>query len=88
MVIGEADRPFLDRDINPADAHLAVLVDALDLPLAAVHERARISRVGQEVVNGAIARACPPDPSLPDRAARERLSSLFSSITTCRAEPS
>src|SRR5207248_2600333 len=39
MVIGQADRPLLDRDINSADTHLIVLVDTLDLPLAAIHER-------------------------------------------------
>jgi len=51
MVIRQADRPLLDRDIDPADAHLAVLVDALDLSLTAIDERARVPGVGQEVVH-------------------------------------
>ena len=70
----QADRPLLDRHIDPADPDLAVLVEALDLALAAEHERAGVRRVGQDVVHRAIARARPPDPPLPDRPSRQRLS--------------
>ena len=73
MVIGQADGPLLDRDVDAADAHLSVLVEPLDDALAAEHERAGIRRVGQDVVHRPIARARPPDPALPDRAARQLL---------------
>src|SRR5439155_10621341 len=73
MVLGQADRPLPDRHINAADAHLAVLVEALLPALASEHERAGIGRVGQQVVHRAIVRPSPADAPLPDRAPRQLL---------------
>ena len=48
-------------------------IDVLLLAGAAEHERAGIDRVGQQLVDRAIARADPSHPSLTDRPAREQL---------------
>jgi hypothetical protein len=71
MVLGQADGPLLRRHLDVADADTAVAINGLLAALKAEHERTDIRRVGQEVVHRAIARASPPDPALPDRAARE-----------------
>ena len=73
MVLGQADRPLLQRHLDVVDAHAPVGVDALLAALATEHERAGIRRVGQEVVHRAIARARPADPPLPDGPARQLL---------------
>jgi hypothetical protein len=73
MVIWQADGPLLDRYGDAANANLAVLVDPLDQALTTEHERARIRRVGEDLVDRAIARTCPPDPPLPNRSAWQLL---------------
>src|SRR5205807_2358439 len=73
MVLGQADGPLLERDLDVTNPDAPVAIDGLHASFAAEHERAGIRRVGQEVVDGAIARACPPDPTLTDRAARQLL---------------
>ena len=73
MVIGQADRPLLDRHLARADLDLAVLVEALLLAGAAEHERAGIGRVGQEVVHRPIVRGRPPHAPLADASARKLL---------------
>jgi hypothetical protein len=50
MVLGQADGPLLDRQLNAPAAHPAVLVDHLLLTSTAEHERAGIGWVGKEVV--------------------------------------
>jgi hypothetical protein len=73
MVLGNADGPLFDRQLDRAAPHAPVLVELLLLAGAAEHERAGIGRVGQEVVHRAIARADPPDPARADRSARQLL---------------
>ena len=73
MVLRQADGPLLDRQRHGAAADLTVLVKLLALHRSPEHERARIRRVGQKPVHGAIAGRCPADPPLRRRPARERL---------------
>ena len=73
MVLGQADGPLLDRQLDRSRPDLAVLVQALALAGAAEHERAGIGRVGQEVVHGAIAGARPAHAPLADRPPRQLL---------------
>jgi hypothetical protein len=73
MVLGQADRPLLDGQLDRLDPHVAGVVEALLLALLAKRERPRIRGVGQEVVHGAIARARPADASLADCSARQLL---------------
>jgi hypothetical protein len=73
MVLGQADRPLLDGQLDRLDADLAVGGDALVLARLAEGERPRIRGVGQKVMHGAIARARPADAALPDRSARQPL---------------
>jgi len=73
MVLGQADGPLLHGHLHVTDLELAVLVEALLAALAPEHERARIGRVGEGVMHGAIAGAGPPDAALPDRPARQLL---------------
>ena len=88
MVLGQADRPLLERHLDVRTRTLAVRVDALLAAGAAEHERAGIGRVGQEVVHRAIAGARPPD-----RAAARPCGAAAAGprrsapITTWRAEP-
>jgi len=73
MVIGQADRPLLDRHLERPDMQLPVGVDALLLAGAAEHERAGIDRVGQQLLDRAIARTDPPHAALANRPAWEAL---------------
>ena len=73
MVLGQADGPLLDREFDGPAAHPTVLVDCLLLARAPEHERARIGRVGEEVMNRRVGRRRPPHPSRPDRSTRDPL---------------
>jgi hypothetical protein len=73
MVLGQADRPLLDRQLDRLDPQSAVGPEALLLALLAKRERPGIGRVGEEVVHGAIARARPADAALADRSAWQLL---------------
>ena len=73
MVLGQADRPLLQRHVDVTDLDAPFGVEALLAAFAAEHERARIRRVGQQVVHGAIAGPGPADAALPDRPARQLL---------------
>ena len=73
MVIGDADRPLLERHLHRAATHPPVISEVLLGAGAAEHERARIRRVGQQVVHRPIARPDPPHPPLADRAPRQPL---------------
>ena len=73
MVLGQADGPLLQRQLDGPDFDLAALVDALVGASSAEHERACIRRVGQQVVHGAIAGAGPAHPPLTDPAPRQLL---------------
>src|SRR5215211_539010 len=73
MVLGDADGPLLDRQFHGPPARPPVVVQSLVGAGAAEHERARIDRVGEEVVDGAIARAGPAHPPLTDAPARQLL---------------
>jgi hypothetical protein len=73
MVLGQADRPLLQRHLEVPDTNLAVAVDGFLAAFAPEHERTRICRVGQEVVHRPIAGPGPPDPPLPDRSAWQLL---------------
>jgi hypothetical protein len=73
MVLGQADRPLVHRHLAIVDLQPSGLVEALLAALAAEHERACIRGVSQEVMHGSIARPCPPNPSVPDRPARQQL---------------
>ena len=74
MVLGQADGPLLDRHLDRPDrAPRPCSSRRFSLAGAAEHERARIRRVGQEVVHRAIARARPAHAPLPDRPARQLL---------------
>jgi hypothetical protein len=72
-VIGQADGPLLDRQLDRALAQAPVLVELLQLLGAPEHERARVRRVGEEVVHSAIARLRPAHAARADRAARQQL---------------
>ena len=73
MVIGDADRPPLQRHLHGAATHPPVISEVLLGAGAAEHERAGIRRVGQEVVHRPIARPDPPHPPLADRPPRQPL---------------
>ena len=73
MVLGQADRPLLDRQLNGPPAHPSVLIDRLLLAGAAEHERARIGRVGEQVVHRRIGRRRPPHAPRADRPSRQPL---------------
>ena len=59
MVLGQADRPLFERQLDRLDPHPPVGVEVLLLAGAAEHERARIGGVGEEVVHRPIAGAAP-----------------------------
>ena len=73
MVIGDADRPLLQRHLHRAPTHPSVISKVLLGAGAAIHERAGIRRIGQEVVHRPIARPNPPHPPLTDRPPRQPL---------------
>jgi hypothetical protein len=73
MVIGQADGPLLDRQLDRALAHPPVLVELLALRGAPEYERARVRGVGEEVVHRPIARLGPAHAAGADRAARQQL---------------
>jgi hypothetical protein len=73
MVLGQADRPLLQRHLNVTDPQVPVTVDGLLAAVAAEYERSGICRVSQEVVHRSIAGSSPADPTLPDRPPRELL---------------
>lgn len=73
MVLGQADRPLLERQIDRPPAHPSLFVEELLLAGAAEHERARIRRVGQERVHRPIGRGRPPHPPRADGASRQPL---------------
>lgn len=73
MVLGDADRPLLHRDLDVVRADPSLLVQALLAPAAAEHERAGIDRIGQQRVHRAIARPSPPHAAGADRSAWELL---------------
>ena len=56
MVLGQADGPLLDRQFDHLDPNAALVIEVLLLAGLAEHERARIRRVGEEVVHCSIAR--------------------------------
>jgi len=89
MVIGHADRPLLHRDLESPDAQLAVGVDALLLTVAAEHERAGIHRIGQQLVDRAIARTNPPNAPLTNRPPRQPLTvaDQLPDDLACRTSP-
>ena len=73
MVLGQADGPLLDRQLDHLDPETTLSIKALLLARLAEHERSRIGGVDEEVVHRPIARARPPDPALPDRSPRQFL---------------
>ena len=72
VYVRQSTQAQLERNVESTERQYA-LVELLLLPLASVHERAGVRRVGQEVVYRAIARARPADAPLPDRAPRQLL---------------
>src|SRR5262249_43981062 len=73
MVLGQADGPLLDRQLDHLDADPTLAIEALLLARLAEHERSRIGGVGEEVVDRPIARSRPPDPPLPNGPPRQLL---------------
>jgi len=67
MVLGQADRPLLERQLDGLGPHPTVGVEAFLGAGAAEHKRARIGRVGEQVVHRPIAGPRPADASLADR---------------------
>jgi hypothetical protein len=67
----------------------ALVIEALLLAGLAEHERARIRRVGQEIVHRSIARSRPSDPAWSDRAPRQLLPLVdqFHHDLACRTLP-
>ena len=88
MVLGQADRPLLERQLDRLDLHPARGIKALLLAGPAERERPGIRRVGQQVMHRPIARPRPADTALPDGPARQLLAVGDELDTTCRAEPS
>src|SRR5436190_794353 len=89
MVLGDADRPLLERQLDRPAPDAPASVEVLLLAGPAEHESARIGRVGEQVVDRAIARARPAHAPLADRAARQELA-LGDQLThelARRAEP-
>jgi hypothetical protein len=73
MMLGQADSPPLERQLNRLHLQPPVWAEALLTARAAEDERARVGRVGQEVVHGAVAGGRPADAPLPHRPARQPL---------------
>jgi hypothetical protein len=83
MVIGQADRPLLDRDLKRPNVQRPVGVDVLLLAGAAEHERAGMDRVGQQLVDRAIART---DPSRPLTVTRSHMTARMEPLRVERDE--
>ena len=73
MVLGDQDPPLRDRRLDLRDLHTPLGVDRLDRPVAPIRIRARVVRVGQDLVHSTVIGRLPPDPPLGDPAAREPL---------------
>jgi hypothetical protein len=73
MMLGQADGPLLGRQLDRLHADSAACVEAFLLLGSAEDEGARVGGVGEEVVDGTVARARPADPPLAYRPAREPL---------------
>ena len=82
MVLGDQDPPLRDRRLDLRDLHTPVGVDRLDRPVAPIRIRARVVRVGQDLMHSTVIRRLPTDPPLGDPPAREPLPSAASSATT------
>jgi hypothetical protein len=88
MVVGDADGPLLERELDDLRAHATVRTERLLLAAAAEHKRARKCGVGQEVVHRPTARPRPADAPRTDRAPREPLAfcDQFGRHLACGAE--